>query len=490
MATLLWLWAALAVLGGPLLAGAAKYNGPGGAESDNDDYPFPCVPGPGSDAACTTVLQSAGLLSGINGACAPQPGQSLPYTQGQVCSDCIPKYNCEHFQVIPGTQVTPEGSKLTFNLLAAVVSPDPATWIQKAKPQFFQYTQVGPNYGTDVLTQTVTYGQSVTSTYTITTDVSLSVTASVEFDEDLIFASAKESLSVEVTASLSQTYSTSTTTQFSVASQISAGGVYYAADPKNPTGVVGDCITAIGYTALTENFVSSFTYTNYATATRNYIGANGGGTPRNSWVTDMDSYAIQIGNKLGSNTLFSNDTLPYSLLQEIRTSINPGLTGSSPDGSFIICHTTGKQSTSEGVLSSIASCPCGNQTCINNVLQSGTDFEANGEPMSFRAENSFLSPLTVTDSAGAPTSRTILTRSLPNVTIVDNGGVPGYKFPSAIKPSAIKSPQISPPSPPHDPSPRDLSPVDVASGIINSITGANITRPGNTSHTSKGTFVG
>lgn len=30
MATLLWLWAALAVLGGPLLAGAAKYNGPGG----------------------------------------------------------------------------------------------------------------------------------------------------------------------------------------------------------------------------------------------------------------------------------------------------------------------------------------------------------------------------------------------------------------------------------------------------------------------------
>ena len=33
-------------------------------------------------------------------------------------------------------------------------------------------------------------------------------------------------------ASLSQTYSTSTTTQFSVASQISAGGVYYAATPK------------------------------------------------------------------------------------------------------------------------------------------------------------------------------------------------------------------------------------------------------------------
>ena len=39
-------------------------------------------------------------------------------------------------------------------------------------------------------------------------------------------------------------------------------------------------------------------------------------------VADMDSYAIQIGNKLGSNTLFSNDTLPYSLLQEIRTSVS------------------------------------------------------------------------------------------------------------------------------------------------------------------------
>ena len=36
-------------------------------------------------------------------------------------------------------------------------------------------------------------------------------------------------------------------------------------------GVVGDCITAIGYTALTENFVSSFTYTNYATATRKCV---------------------------------------------------------------------------------------------------------------------------------------------------------------------------------------------------------------------------
>ena len=71
----------------------------------------------------------------------------------------------------------------------------------------------------------------------------------------------------------------------------------------------------------------------------------------------------------------------------------------------------------------LVACPCGNQTCINSVLQSGTQLEAADESTSSQAANdhSFLGPLTVTDSGGAPNSRTIFTRTLPNVTIVDNG---------------------------------------------------------------------
>ena len=34
---------------------------------------------------------------------------------------------------------------------------------------------------------------------------------------------------------------------------------------------LGDCVTAIGYTALTANLVSNFTYTNYVTATRKCV---------------------------------------------------------------------------------------------------------------------------------------------------------------------------------------------------------------------------
>ena len=66
------------------------------------DLAFPFYPGPGSDAACTALLQSHGIISGSETAgCAPQPGQSpgAGITGYGGTAESIPQYNCEYLQV-------------------------------------------------------------------------------------------------------------------------------------------------------------------------------------------------------------------------------------------------------------------------------------------------------------------------------------------------------------------------------------------------------